>query len=127
MSRGVWVSICVCNTRAATQCTNKISENLQKMTALDLNHSTLFGLLKPLSSLWYQLGEALTLTPHLNQIMTANYNDEQCLSAVLQKWKQHSIKPYSWETLVNVLKSNQVRAMQLADELKAKVGSESSQ
>ena len=105
------------------QCTNKISENLRKMTVLDLNYSTLFGLLEPLSSLWYQLGEALTLTPHLNHIRTANYNDEERLSAVLKKWEQHQIKPYSWETLVNALKSNQVRAMQLADEL-AKVGSE---
>ena len=87
--------------------------------ALDLNHSTLFALLKPLSSLWYQLGEALTLMPHLNQIMTANYEDEQRLSTVLQKWEQYQIKPYSWETLVNALKSNQVRAMQLADELEA--------
>lgn len=94
------------------------------MTALDLNHSTLFGLLEPISSLWYQLGEALTLTPHLNQIN--NHKDEQCLSTVLQKWEQYPIKPYSWETLVNALKTNKVRAIQLADELTAKLGSESS-
>ena len=113
---------------AMHECTNKFLENLRKMTAqpLDLNNSTLFGLLEPLSSLWYQLGEALTLTPHLDQIKINNHNDEQRLKAVLQKWKQYQIKTYSWVTLVNALESNQVRALQLADELKAKVGSESS-
>ena len=75
-------------------CTNKLSENLRKMMSLDLmmNHKILFGLLEPISSLWYQLGEALTLTPYLNQIMITNCKDEQCLGAVLQKWEQHPIK-----------------------------------
>ena len=83
------------------------------------NHHTVYELLEPLSSLWYQLGNALGLAPYLDEVRTNNHSDSERLRAVLYHWETSvdQVRPYTWETLVAALASNQVGATQLAAEL----------
>ena len=103
------------------------TENLNKKKDLEPtpNHCTVLELLQPLSSLWYQLGNALGLTPRLDKVETVanNHNDSERLRAVLYHWETggDQVRPYTWETLVTVLTSNQVGATHFAAELSKKV------
>ena len=86
------------------------------------NHVTVYKLLEPLSSLWYQLGNALGLAPYLDKVETNNRNDSEHLRAVLYHWETSGdqVRPYTWETLVAALASNQVGATHFAAELSKK-------
>ena len=87
------------------------------METLLINYITLYELLQPLSLQWRQLGEALLLAPYLSNIQTKNFSDEERLQAVLKCWEDEHVRPYTWETLVAVLNSSDIRATYLAIEL----------
>ena len=86
-------------------------------------HCTVYELLQPLSSLWYRLGNALGLAPYLDKVRTNNHNDSDRLRAVLYHWETsgEQVRPYTWDTLVAALASNQVGATHLAAELLKKL------
>ena len=95
------------------------SENLHGIQNLDFNHSTLVYILLPLSSMWRQLGVALTLAPYLDEINSSN-QEKNRLQALLYTWEHIHIKPYTWETLINAL--YKVGATDLAAALERKLG-----
>ena len=63
------------------------------------------------------MGEALSLAPYLHDIQTTNFSDEERLQAVLKCWEDKQGRPYTWEALVTVLNSSNIRATYLAIEL----------
>jgi hypothetical protein len=40
-----------------------------------------------------------------------------CFNAVMERWKQSLTKPFTWETLINALRSPSVNEIRLANEL----------
>ena len=92
-------------------------DNIKK---LELSHLTVLQFLFPLSSLWYQLGEAFGIKADiLDKIKSSNQADDKCLEAVLYYWEEHLV--YNWETLVHALSSSQVNATYLAMKLTNKL------
>lgn len=95
------------------------SDHLHNMPkSLELNHSTVYGLLKPLSSQWDDLGEELGLSPHLSEIKSMFHKNEQRLSEVLGIWEHSSIRSYSWNTLATALESKKISRLVLASEIR---------
>ena len=95
------------------------SDHLHNMPKfLELNHSTVYGLLKPLSNQWNDLGEELGLSPYLNEIKNMFYENEERLSEVLSKWKNSSIRSYTWNTLATALESKKISRSILASEIR---------
>lgn len=84
----------------------------------ELNHSTVYGLLKPLSYQWDDLGKEFGLSPYLSEIKSMFYLNEERLSEVLRKWEHSSIRSYSWNTLATALESKKVSRPMLASEIR---------
>ena len=82
---------------------------------LELTHKDLSELVIPrLSSKWYEVGLALELTPdQLNDIE----DNHQGISDVFQIWEDSGKKPFTWQTLLSVLRSPDVNEYELANEL----------
>lgn len=96
------------------------TECLEHIKKLELGHLTVLQFLFPLSSLWYQLGEAFGIKSDiLDNIKINNHTDDKCLETVLYYWEEHLV--YNWETLVHALNSSQVNATYLAAKLKNKL------
>ena len=74
-------------------------------------------LLRPLASVWYQLGEFLSLIPHLEKIKVNNHGqDENCLRALLYAWEEQTQRRfYNWRTMIKALK--ELGAVRLANAL----------
>ena len=101
-------------------------ERLAEMkTSQLMSYSILFTLLQPLAMLWNEFREALYLAPYLDDIQTKHSSDEERLQAVLICWEKNLIRPYTWETLDEVLRSSKIGANYLADELKKKTSTAS--
>ena len=97
---------------------------------MELNHSTLCNLLRPISFKWKKLGTALSLTPDNFETIASCRTDDECLDAVLMRWSQpgnQQLQPYSWEALVLALRSNEVDNTHLADEITRKINTTSTQ
>ena len=85
--------------------------------SLDLTHSVLTTLVVPhLTTKWYEVGLALALTPDELDKMKENH---QGISDVFMLWEQQSTRPFTWETLLAVLKSSTVNEPELAEQLEA--------
>lgn len=84
---------------------------------LELIHEDLSELVIPrLSSKWYKVGLALELTPdQLNDIE----DNHQGISDVFQIWKDSGKKPFTWNTLLSVLRLPDVNECELANKLQA--------
>ena len=96
------------------------TECLDHIKKLELGHSTVWQFLFPLSSLWYQLGEAFGIkSDFLDRIKINNHPDDKCLEMVLYYWEQNL--DYNWGTLVYALSSSQVNAPYLAAKLMDKL------
>ena len=91
------------------------------METLHLNLSTVYKLLLPIASLWYQLGVALGLAPYLDKIKTNNHRDGQRLQAVLYHWENSTVRPYTWNTLIAALDSSYVGLKNLAAKMKDRI------
>ena len=91
------------------------------METLHLNLSTVYKLLLPIASLWYQLGVALGLAPYLDKIKTNNHRDGQRLQAVLYHWENNTVRPYTWNTLIAALDSSYVGLKNLAAKMKDRI------
>ena len=87
------------------------------MVNMELNHAALFELLQPISSMWYQLGETLGLSPYLEKIKLNNAKDDQCLQALLHEWESQKIRGFTWGNLITALQSNKVGMTRLAQKL----------
>ena len=95
------------------------SDHLHNMPeSLELNHSTVYGLLVPLSNQWDVLGEELGLSPYLSEIKSMFYENEERLSEVLRIWEYSSIRSYSWNTLATALESKKISRPMLASEIR---------
>lgn len=95
------------------------TECLDHIKKLELGHLTVLQFLFPLSSLWYQLGEAFGIqADFLVRIKINNHTDDKCLETVLYYWEQNH---YNWETLLHALSSSQVNATYLAAKLMEKL------
>lgn len=67
-----------------------------------------------LTTKWREIGLALALTPpQLDDIEENN----QGLSDVLQIWEELATRPFTWSTLLSVLRSPILNEYQLADKL----------
>lgn len=93
------------------------------MEQLPLEDTTLCKLLLPLASLWCQLGEALGLTPYIDEIRASSDTDEDGLQAVVVIWEKTKIRPYAWKTLITALESEKLGLNELAGELQKKLDS----
>ena len=101
-------------------CINTHAECLNRIKKLELGHSTVLQFLFPLSSLWYQLGEAFGIqADFLDRIKINNHTDDKCVETVLYYWEEHLV--YNWETLLHALSSSQVNAQYLAAKLMEKL------
>ena len=95
------------------------SDHLYNMPeSLELNHSTVYGLLKPLSNQWDDLGKELGLSSHLSEIKSMVYENEERLSEVLRIWEHSSIRSYSWDALATALESKRISRPILATEIR---------
>ena len=85
---------------------------------LELTHKDLSELvISQLSSKWYKVGLALELTPgQLNDIE----GNHQGISDVFQIWEDSGKKPFTWQTLLSVLRSPDVNEYELANQLQKK-------
>lgn len=90
--------------------------------SLELDHSTVYGLLKPLSHQWHDLGEELGLSPYLSKIKSMFNENEERLFEVLRIWEHSSIRSYSWNTLVTALESKKISRPMLASEIRKAQG-----
>ena len=68
---------------------------------------------------WFPIGIGLGMSgEQLEEIQeSSNDNPECCLGAVFYKWEQTTPKPFTWSTLVEVLKSEHVEEKLLANDL----------
>ena len=68
---------------------------------------------------WFPIGIELGMSgEQLEEIReSSNDNPECCLGAVFYKWEQTTPKPFTWSTLVEVLKSEHVGEKLLANDL----------
>ena len=97
------------------------TELFNKIDKLNLNLSTVHGLLLPIALLWEQLGVALGLAPYLDKIKTNNHSDEQRLQAVLYQWENSTVRRYTWNTLISALDSRSVGMKNLAAKIKESI------
>lgn len=88
------------------------------MPTLELNQSTVYGLLMPLSDQWHDLGEELGVSPYLSEIRSMFYENEERLFEVLRIWEHLSIRSYTWNTLVTALESKKISRLMLASEIR---------
>ena len=57
----------------------------------------------------------------LNAIEAQNHGDPmKCFIAIIHEWENAATRPYTWETIVDVLESNSVMNMDLADNIRVK-------
>ena len=63
---------------------------------------------------WHEIGLALALTPPELEEMR---NKNEGLVKVFQVWEEMSTRPFTWFTLLSVLRSPDVDEYELADEL----------
>ena len=63
---------------------------------------------------WYEIGLALALTPPELEEMR---NKNEGLVKVFQVWEEMATRPFTWFTLLSVLRSPDVNEYELADEL----------
>ena len=94
------------------------SDHLHSMQTLELTHSTVYGLLRPLSHQWDDLGKELGLSPQLSKIKSMFDDNKQCLSEVLRIWEHSPIRSYSWDALATALESKKVSRPMLAGEIR---------
>ena len=82
---------------------------------LELTHKDLSELVIPwLSSKWCEVGLALELTPdQLNDIE----DNHKGISDAFQIWEDSGKKPFTWQTLLSVLRSPDINEYELANEL----------
>ena len=101
------------------------TEILHQIDNLVFQQATLVQLLLLLSSVWYQLGEQLGLTAHLEKIQVNNHGqDENCLRALLYVWEEQTHrKYYTWRTIIKTLK--ELGAVRLANALAQRTGNHS--
>ena len=70
---------------------------------------------------WISIGLLLGISlPDLISIKTNNENDKICYAHVFHIWKTAVTRPYSWETMVDVLKSKLINAAKLAEAIHKK-------
>ena len=65
---------------------------------------------------WKSVAIMLKISPEWVTAISDQYRDDpdSCYSAVFQKWKQAQECPYTWSTVVEVLRSNLVNRQDLA-------------
>ena len=65
---------------------------------------------------WRSFGRQLKLTEgHLDGIdMDEHRKTQQCFSAVFSNWSRRCPSPYTWETVVKVLRSSELDEVRLA-------------
>ena len=82
---------------------------------IDLTHKDLSIHVTPyLTEKWREMGLALALTPpQLDDIEENN----QGISDVFQLWEDLATRPFTWETLLNALRSPVINEARLANEL----------
>lgn len=57
----------------------------------------------------------------LNAIKALHHGDPlECFIEIINEWKNGATRPYTWETIIDVLESNSVREMNLARDIREK-------
>ncbi|XP_019857535.1 PREDICTED: uncharacterized protein LOC109585835 [Amphimedon queenslandica] len=71
---------------------------------------------------WRSVAIMLSISPEHVTAISDQYRDDpnSCYTAVFQKWKQTQKRPYTWSTVVEVLKSNLVNRQDLAEAITRK-------
>ena len=69
---------------------------------------------------WFPIGIGLGMSREQLEEIRENCNDmpDLCLGTVFYKWEQTTPKPFTWGTLIEVLRSEQVGEKLLANNLK---------
>ena len=90
------------------------------MKDLSLTQYKLNSILVPrLSSKWEALGIQLNITADQFEKINKEHGEDSCLKDVLLLWEDNVTddKPYTWATLLDVLRSGEINEGELASEL----------
>ena len=75
------------------------------------------------SAKWKQISIQLGLTANDEECFLASTPNDplQCITSVFKVWKKRATKPYTWSTVIEVLKAPAVDEIRLAKELTTKL------
>ncbi len=75
----------------------------------------------PKTNNWIAIGLQLEINPaDIDRIKNDHSTEEECFRAIIYKWQKNTVPSFTWNSLVNVLKSPIVQELNLAASIKEK-------